>query len=163
MTANISDIEQVVRGVYKSLESPDFSFVQKALDSNPYRELVESLTSNYSVIDNTDPNDDVCFSLELEGGNHKWLLQLSMIGRYAACCRLSSSGHVDEVLSSVTGDVIDDELELRKLLSDHKVRLMTRGEMEKPINLSLINTEPEDVCIYQALFSDTDIYPWGSI
>ena len=85
---------------------------------------------------------------------------LSMVGRYAAYCRKSDMGKVVEVLSELTNDLTEDEVKVMGLLSDHGFRLLTKTEMETPTKLKLTNAEPEEVCIYQALFFDTPFFPW---
>lgn len=160
MTDNISDIEQVIFEAYGSLETPDFSFVQKAVDGYAYGELVTSLKSNFAACDHTDINYDVCFSFIVGSEKCKLFLQLSMVGKYAGFYRLSDAGRVVKFLSDSANELREKETNIVKLLLENNFRILTRKDMEIQVHLVLINTEPENVCVYQALFSDTDFFPW---
>jgi hypothetical protein len=43
-----------------------------------------------------------------------------------------------------------------------RVPILTSEVLKTRIPLKLFYTEPENVCIYQALFSDVDLLPWES-
>ena len=154
-----TNLLEVIERQYKSLEKPDYSFVSKAISSKPYSELVERLKALFEIEEITDSNDDVSFRYLLSQSGKQWVVELSMVGLYAAILRLSEAGLSEPV---TLDNAVSQEKEIYSLLSSYGFKVLDKLELEKPIKLNLCNTEPDNVCFYQALFSDTDILPWAS-
>ena len=153
------DLLQVIKSRYKSLEKPDYSFVSKSISSNPYNEMVGQLKAFFEIEEITDSNDDVSFRYLLSQSGKQWVVELSMVGLYAVIFRFSEVDLPDDF---VTPDkATPEEKEIYSLLSNYGFKFLSKSELEKPIALNLCNTEPDNVCFYQALFSDTDILPWN--
>lgn len=149
---SLKEVVPVIEMKYGSLEQPNFSFVEKERSKNPYQKLEVLLRESFNVEDVTDENDDVSFCYVID---KKWLLQLSMIDAYAVILGLSNNIHI--ITSSTENE---DEQKMLKLLAGHGFIVLDREDLELPVSLKLFNADHENVCIYQALFSDTDVLPW---
>lgn len=148
-TVNLKEMVPIIERKYGSLEQPNFSFVEKERSKNPYQKLEVLLKESFEVEDVT---DDVSFCYVID---KKWLLQLSMVGSYAVVLGLAKRVHV------VALDTVSEaEQKLLGLLVEHGFIVFHRESLELPVNLKLFNAAPENVCLYQALFSDTDVLPW---
>ncbi len=151
-TQNLNEFLDVLERNYKSLEQPDFSFVSSAISSKPYDALIKNLRELFDVEEITDTNDDVSFRYLLSKSSEQWVVELSMLGRYAVI--LGQHGLV--TLSHST----QQEQRILSLLLENQFVVLEQQQLEQPVSITLSNTEPENVCIYQALFSDTDLLPW---
>ena len=145
---------------YESLENPNFNFVQNGCSKQRYNELLSDLLTHFLVKDTTNVNQDVSFVYRLvtEGGS-KWIIQLSMIGSYGVLFRLEHGTRT--LVCPSTLNLSSNENLVLKLLHKHGVMLLSEGVLIKPLALKLFYTEPENVRLYQALFSDVDILPWS--
>lgn len=150
-------LSEAIKRTYKSLEEPDFSFVKKAISSRPYETLAQRMLSLFDVEEITEPNDDVSFRYLIAKSNRRWVIELSMIGRYAVVLRLSDAGAVEIVTPETS---VEEERDIFSILASGEVVVVKKKDLERPFPLKLSNTEPENVCVYQALFSDTDVLPW---
>ncbi|OQW61348.1 MAG: hypothetical protein BVN28_07750 [Nitrospira sp. ST-bin4] len=147
----------VIQRKYKSFEEPEFWFVSKMISSQPYAPMVSHLQKLFTVQETTDPNDDVSFVYTLSKSRREWLLQLSMVDRYAVVLRgLDPVGCTFVSWDSPT----PEEQALRELLQVHHFTILDQQTLEQPCPLKMHNTDPENMCIYQALFSDVDVLPW---
>ncbi len=152
-------LEQIKRQ-YTSFENPDFSFVEKAIAAQPYKFVLTQLAKSYDLEEVTEPNDDVCFRYLVSKSDRQWLIELSMLGFYATVLRISELKGT-EIVAPETSQ--KEEKLLLCLLKSQGFEVLTRMELEEPLVINLQNTEPENTCIYQALFSDTDVLPWRPI
>lgn len=150
-------LSQMILGAYKSLDKPDFSFVRKSVSSRPYEGLVKSIAQRFEVEEITDSNDDVSFRYFLSRFNRRWVMELSMLGRYAAVFEVPEYG-IAKVVSPNSSD--REEQEILSLLREGQFVVLDKKVLEAPFPLRLFNTEYQNSCIYQALFSDVDILPW---
>lgn len=142
---------------YQSLDEPDYSFAKKAFSSRPYAALIQELDKLYAVEEITDSNDDVSFRYVISKSNNQWVIELSMLGRYAVVLQAHSDGYTEIVCPNTSVPV---EKDIISWLLMNQFEILTKNELEQPVALALSNAEPENVCIYQALFSDTDVLPW---
>ncbi|MGH3800347.1 MAG: hypothetical protein ACRDTD_09495 [Pseudonocardiaceae bacterium] len=146
--------------MYGKLDEPDFSFVQEATDSRPYedviREVVTTLDLTYEEY--SDPNDDVSFEYHLSRDDESWALELSMVGPFAAVARIGDGW--DSILVQSDPNLSELERQLLAILRSHNLQILSKEELEQPVPLRLFNTDPGNVRVYQALFSDIDILPW---
>ncbi|MFY0577710.1 hypothetical protein ACN28S_28415 [Cystobacter fuscus] len=156
----MKEIIDVIRSVYGSFENPDFHFVSEALRQRPYKQIASHLERMFKTEEDTDANDDVSFGYILRGhGQQEWVLRLSMVGPYAVVLRLSGNGSA-EVVSPGAPTLEEQALKLLQVLSAQGIQVLSQDELMRPVTLSLYNTDPGNVRIYQALFSDTDVLPW---
>ena len=155
----IKEIMTVIECKYKSLDFPNFFFVEKEMSSYPYQTLVDKLRNIVGVEEDTDVNDDVSFCYLLVKGNKRWSLNISMIGPYAVLMRINHLRHF-EIAHPEDGESSQIENEIAKIVQKNAITLLPRHLLECPVPLQLYNTEPENVKVYQALFTDTDILPW---
>jgi len=143
---------------YGSLENPRFDFVETAIDDRPYDALVRELDTHFSVEEDTDPNDDVSFGFLLRRDTRRWVLRLSMVGPYAALTRLR--GHRVFLVDPDRTDLSDVEQEILGIVQAHGLTPIDQATLTVRVPLRLHNTDPENVRLYQALFTDTDWLPW---
>ncbi len=144
----LSMIQNQIAERYGSLNSPAFFFVEEQLRKEPYAALIMELAGRFAVRDVTDPNEDVSFNYEvLDGDQQVWRLELSMIGPYA-------------FVVNATEKCDQEEREfLNRVLARFHITELDQSVLETPIALKLHYTEPEDVSLYHALFSDS-LAPW---
>ena len=152
------EIDRSILQRYGSLEDPDFGFVQELLARDPCAGLREALATDFEVEEATDPNDDVCCSVVLRVGGRVWLLQQSLLGPYAVLLR--DCDGPSEVVADATATFDPRERLVLDLLERAGLQILDRATLERPVALELFNAEPDRVCVYQALFSDTDVLPW---
>jgi len=154
----IKALLKVIQHKYKSLEHPDFSFVSKVNATRPYYSLINKLANWFGVKEISDVNDDVSFRYLLSKSKNQWVIELSMLGLYATILKISDTGNIKIVTQNTTNQ---EEQTINSLLIQNQFELLSQEELEYPLRtLKLSNTEPKNVCIYQALFSDTDVLPW---
>jgi hypothetical protein len=79
-----------------------------------------------------------------------------MLGLYAVILRVNGENSTKLVTIARS----EQEERIVSLLAKHRFAILQRNLLEQPIALKLFNTEPENACLYQALFSDTDVLPW---
>ncbi|WP_369601099.1 hypothetical protein AAIA72_14985 [Hahella sp. SMD15-11] len=131
--------------------------MSKAISLRPYEFLIQKIRNIFEVEELTDPNDDVSFRYLLSKSKKQWVLELSMLGRYATILRIPEVGPI-RVVSKDTS--VQEEKDILSLLMENQFKVLEQQDLEQPFSLRLSNTEPEKVCVYQALFSDTDVLPW---
>lgn len=149
-----------IRAAYGSTAEPDFSFVQIAVRERPHQELIEKLQQDFRVQEDTDPNDDVSFGYLLAADSGSWLLRLSMVGPLAALFRLDEGLNVAQVLTPARPDLHGMERRILTLVAESGFSTLGQDILEQPVSLKLFNTDPDDVRVYQALFSDVEVLPW---
>ncbi|MBI1924049.1 hypothetical protein HYR99_07340 [Candidatus Poribacteria bacterium] len=155
----LKEIMTFIEQKYKSFDFPDFSFVEKEMSTRPYQAVVGELRNIVELKEDTDANDDVSFSYLLVKGNKRWSLNISMIGPYAVLMLMNHSRSF-EIVHPEDEELSQLENEIAKILQKHSITLLPQYLLEYPVPLQLYNTEPENVKVYQALFTDTDILPW---
>jgi hypothetical protein len=158
----IEQITQQAAARYGSFEAPNRSF-QSIIDrERPYRELVDDLMTHFFLNDATEWNHDVSFRYVVKDTSGcQWMLQLSMVARYGEFFSLGVTHPI--LLEPTATNVAGSESVIRRLLRDHDVTLLGEKIMTTAMPIKLFYTEPENVAVYQVLFSDTDILPWRAI
>ena len=154
----MDDIIAAMTATYGSLSEPDFGVVSQRLRQQPYRDLVAALDSRFEVQDDTDSNDDHGLGLVLDRGGRSWALLLSVVGTYAAFGRIGQAW--DAVLTDTSPNLHADERWVLHELRQAGVRALSQAELEEHVDLMLFNTQPGDVRVYHALFSDIPGLPW---
>lgn len=147
---------------YGSFERPNRSFQSIVDRERPYRELVDVLLTHFFLHDATEWNHDVSFKYVINDNlNCQWMLQLSMVARYGAFFSLGATHPT--LLEPAAKAAAGSESVIRRLLRDHQVTLLSGRVLTMAMPIKLFYTEPENVAVYQVLFSDTDILPWRAI
>ena len=141
---------------YKSLERPEFFFIRETEKLRPYDDLVHKMRKIFNVKEETDINYDVSFRYLVSRVDDQWLIQLSMLGPYAVVMGVRDGPSEIVEPDSVMGE----EKEIVNMLLQNKIEVLSEDILEQRVVLRLANTEVENVRIYQALFSDTDMLPW---
>ena len=155
------DKESILKEIsltYKSLSEPNFSFVDKAISSNPYRDIVTEIGKKFLIEDIADTNDDVSFRYKLSMKTKTWILEISMVGPYAVLLKEKNEYEYKIVDSDLC---MLEESKIISLCRQGNIVFLKRHDLEVPVDLKLFNADPENVCIYQALFSDVDVLPWA--
>lgn len=146
-----------IKQKYISLENPDYSFVNEITALKPYNSLIQELENSFEIEEVTDLNDDVSFRYVICKAKRQWVIELSMLGRYATILRVSDLEPIKVVTSNTTDH---EEQSIFSFLVQNQFEILDRQELEQPVPLKLSNTEPGNVSVYQALFTDTDVFPW---
>jgi len=166
----IKEIEREILKAYGSLEEPNFSFEKDTTRQKIYEPFMRNLAAAlapylldvlgfYKICNFTDVNTDHGYVFILGSTGELWL-QLSFVGSFAVLMRVTPDRA--EVIDP-SGDRIPIETLIIDLLAVHGIQLLDKKTLEIPIGLKLFDTDPEKVCLYQALFSDVNILPWGPV
>jgi hypothetical protein len=162
----IEEIKRDVLRAYGSLEKPGFEFEREQHRQRLYEPFLRDLAAVllldvlgfFKIANVTDVNSDHGFVFTIQNGG-EWRLQLSFVGSYAVLMRLTGR----EVLEVVDSDSTKNSLvenQIIQMLASHHVSLLDEEHLETPIDLKLFDTDPPNVRVYQALFSDVDVLPW---
>lgn len=151
---------EAIAAAYKSFEQPDYSFVKHAFSARPYDPLIRRLRDYAAIEECTEGEEDVCFSYLLKGRAQLWKLDLSVIGPFGIFVRLKARVGRDDFLHYSRGDLAGFETRILDLLKGGGIRLMTADELDTALPMTLYNTAPNQVRLYQALFSDRERLPW---
>lgn len=154
---DLNRLREEIARIYKSLHNPDFSFVKKVTSLRPYDPLVSEMKRSFEVQEITDENYDVCFRYLLSNIEKQWVVELSMLGRYAVVLRLSGD-HSIKIVGENNAEKF--ERDILSLLTRNDFDILIDEDLEQKIPLILSSTDADRTYIYQALFSDTDILPW---
>lgn len=160
MQDQFEKIQSVILQAYKSLSSPNFSFVMESIQRDPYADIVKQLRQIFRVVEETEPNYDVSFVYEVKKSNQYWLVKISMVGPYAIVLRLYNPGDKPTLITPSSSNLSAVEQSIFLLLAQHNIQILDRDTLLLPVPLPLFATEPENVRVYQALFSDEDVIPW---
>ncbi len=153
-----SAVLKAIESNYKSLREPDFSFVSNAVSARPYDSLIDKIHEFCDIEEITDTNDDVSFRYVISKSNEQWIIELSMLGLYATVLRIFKAGDIKLVTQNASAP---EDKDIVSLLLKSDFQILGKSELEEALDLKLFNTEPGNVRIYQALFSDTDVLPWS--
>ncbi len=156
----IDPLLKLIELKYVSLGRPDFTFVNKTIEANPYSLLLNKLKAMFEVEEITDINDDVSFNYVLSISGKQWVAKLSMVGPYAIVLKVLDNGDSELVMPNSS---VVEEKKIISFLLENQLSILEQEILETSCPLKLFNTEPENVSIYQALFSDTDVLPWKSL
>lgn len=150
-------IMQDIKVAYGSLEEPNFIFKQRNYSSRPYNNIVSKLSSEFEVEEDTDLNADVSQQLTVKHKDGSCAVELSLVGRYAVLLRVFD-GCTPMVLTDQNSN--EYERKIIDIVEKNDVKILPQEVLEEKIELRLFYTERDRVCVYQALFSDTDFLPW---
>lgn len=146
---NKEQIKSEILSAYLSTDSPNYSFVMDRYNSQIYKEFISELSTIYSFEENTDLNYDVCLSLQVNIRKKLFVVQLSLVGKYAVI--LTSNGQLANK---------DDQIkDLQNLLKKHEIVLLEKKELLDQIKFQL-EDKLEDVPIYKILFSYDETPSW---
>lgn len=140
---------------YGDLKDPTFHFVGRSEARGEYNELIRTLSDVGEVTDETDPNTDVGRYLRIAADHGTWFLWLSYVGPFACLLRQRANRQF-----LAEGGVNTIEARVRALCERAGLAMLDASTLEHPIPLTLDKTEPENVRVFQALFSDSDLLPW---
>lgn len=132
-----------------------FRSSKKLAKKKPYSEIIKELNQYFKMEENTDINDDVCFSYSITKGDLTWLMQISMIGKYALL--INSKEKTTEEYSPETEK--EYEKIIKNLLNKNGIKILEQKILEQDLGYTGDFWEMGNV--YNFLFSDTDFLPWG--
>jgi hypothetical protein len=150
----LDNIINDIKTKYQSLEKPNFTFVSKIVDRNPYREFIEGLKAYCEIEDITDINYDVSFVYIVNCSNQQYMLQLSMVGRYAALYRLSSKR---EMLIIDPKEVVVEPIvkTIINALEKEDIALLDEQMLDSELNIKInINDEKMTSSLDECLFTN---------
>jgi hypothetical protein len=147
MGTRLEDISSSVRKAYGTDVQPTYRFVQEAIESDPYRWLVDSLKEWYTIEDDTDTNDDVSFNFILRSDDHAWRLALSMVGPFA----LLVDGDDPERSTVITESTDPDEVRILRMVKAQGFEFMDRETLRMVLDVNYQDGEDEWT-VYHAVF-----------
>jgi hypothetical protein len=150
----LDNIINDIKTKYQSLEKPNFTFVSKIVDRNPYWEFIEGLKAYCEIEDITDINYDVSFVYIVNCSNQQYMLQLSMVGRYAALYRLSSKR---EMLIIDPKEVVVEPIvkTIINALEKEDIALLDEQMLDSELNIKInINDEKMTSSLDECLFTN---------
>jgi len=162
----INAINRDVLRAYGSLDEPNFDFEREERRQRRYEPFLRDLAAIllldvwgfFTIANTTDLNSDHGFVFVIQSGG-EWRLQLSFVGPYAVLMRLRNR-EILEVVDSDNPKNCVTERQVIRLLANHGISLLNKENLELSVGLKLFDTEPQNVRVYQALFSDSDVLPW---
>ncbi|ASO18334.1 hypothetical protein FHR81_002737 [Actinoalloteichus hoggarensis] len=159
---NLDEIISLITASYGGdLSNPHFYFVDPALERRPYHEIVNRIESigDVRISEYSDANTYASFAYVIENCGRSWALELSMLGPIGVFARIGEHGW-DRLLRPGEGDLLPFECEVFGLLVEQKITFPVRAILEHPLDMILDYTDPGNVRVYHALFSDEDFLPW---
>jgi hypothetical protein len=162
MEKNLLDsLHKLIPFKYRSLDAPNRSFVADALAVRPYDSVIRNLKEFIAIEEDTDLNYQVAFEYVLRRETQVWRLELSMLGPLAVLLRADEQ-NVSVALTDDTPGISVTEQQILKTLVEAQITVLDQWTLSQPIPLRLYIAEPGEVCIYQALFTDTSVLPWAT-
>ncbi len=90
--AGEEELLRKIWAVYGDLARPNYSFVDKVLRKDPYRELIDLMAQYYRPEDHTDTNEDVAYRLEISTDDSRaFMVELSFLGPVYCLFEISKS------------------------------------------------------------------------
>lgn len=158
-TDDLSCIQRDILAAYGDLQSPSFSFAQERRGQHWHASIVRAVLEHFDGEGVTTLDDEVCLSLLVRPHGTKqscWLVRLSLVGPYALVTRVT--GHAEDWLVS-EDDADDHERELILLVKEGGLRLIAASILCQSIRLRTPSLPPDQVTIYNALFTDFAPFP----
>lgn len=165
----IQEIRRDILLAYGSLDKPNFEFEKEQTRHKIYEPFLRDLAALllmdvlgfFKIASVTDVNSDHSYVFTIQGGG-EWWLQLSFVGSYAVLMRVTERATL-EVVDPGDAKAAATENQIILQITKNNICLLDKGTLEIPIALKLLDTEPENVKVYQALFSDRDVLPWRRV
>lgn len=154
----LQSISQDIYRKYVCVETPNYFFLADAELKIINSHIIERLTQVCEVENVTDLNDDVCINLMLYQKREALNLKLSMVGNYAILLRITSDGIY--LIENQEQSITTLEAEIYQIVIKFNFIMLDRKVLFTPMQIKLFSTDPENTCVYQALFEDTDIIPF---
>jgi hypothetical protein len=143
---------------YGSLEHPNWGFVSETVARDPYRSLLTELERELPVEDDTDINDDVCFTYLVRARRYL-SVKLSMVGPYAL---MLGVGNDADGLSQVIADSVDcaddTEHKVLELITRHGFIVLSARQLEQRVPITFGGKG--GFTVYEGFFSQEDLLPW---
>jgi hypothetical protein len=160
----MDEILTCARRAYGDLQKPDYSFFSEALETLPWRPVIDQLRQFLRVEDWTDREDDVSFSYVLKPGHRAraaWLLWLSAVGPFALLTYGLADTELERghVLTEPRAEGPAEEARIVQVLRDAGLQLLSAEEVESTV----VDFRPWNgkfpASTFVLLFGDTDV-PW---
>ncbi|MBB5921699.1 hypothetical protein FHR81_002739 [Actinoalloteichus hoggarensis] len=154
-------VEFITSAYGGDLACPDFSFVRAQLAARPYDSAIERIRAldALEVAESIDLNYEVCFGYEMVGETSIWVLEISMVAPLAVLAR-AGGGYWHQLIYPSGEGLTSVEEAVFDILGAQGIEFPSREQLEQPLDMSLAFTDPENVRVYHALFSDEDFLPW---
>ena len=150
-----SSIENAIKEKYGDLESPDYSFLAKEEEKNPYAEFVRWVEAQgFAATNDTDFNTDVSFHYRFEKNDKSYIVRMSLVGRFSVFARIDGDGialiHEDETSDPLAVEILEG-------LKKYGIPCLDEETISRRYPISLIDLEEGEATVFNALFS-TDNY-----
>ncbi len=161
----LTEIKRDILQAYGSLEQPSFEFEREERRHRVYEPFLRDLAALllldvlgfFKIANVTDVNSDHGYVFTIEGGG-EWWLQLSFVGFYGVLMRLTERAVLEVVDPGAQKSPVENQIV--HLIASNGIHLLDKETLEITIRMKLFETDPENVRVYQALFSDRDVLPW---
>lgn len=137
------DIRRVIVDSYRSLQTPDWSFVMTRLSQGLYDDVVDEIASLGAISETTDPNDDCSRCITVIRGTEAITVRLSLVGGYA--CVHDSDGRFLEVNDVPAGSLAGG---IAQCLERHGLQVLGKTELGTKIEFG-----SSQVLLYEVMFS----------
>jgi hypothetical protein len=151
----LSRASSYIREQY-GLGQPRYDFVQEALRDKPYAQLLADISKTWTVVDDTDPNDDVSFNWIVTADGIGWRVAISMVGPFALLIRAGPDGTA-RVISSEGEAEQPAEIELMSLIRASGLELLSAHSIRLTVPAAAGGMNGKS--LYEALFSDSESLP----
>ena len=141
-------VKEHIVAAYGAASNPNYSFVAKVFNKQPYKEVMTGLSTHFIIEDITEINYDVSFSYVLKKQN-EYLLQLSMIAKFFVLFELATGRKMTQVVNEASDS--DEEYIFLFLEKNGFIRI---DETIMASSTDLVDVESgSKLNVYQALFT----------
>lgn len=160
----LQQIEIDIDKAYGNRDEPVFTFVKTAIRKRPYLTVLDCLGHKFKVEDTSDLNNDVSLMLVLRSEYQKWIVGLSLAGPYCFVGKLNDSDCIAYLLERGANEnsILNEERDILRCLALADTITLTERVLETNTRLNLPGSLSGLASVYQALFTDTDVFPWAS-
>lgn len=155
----LEHIRDRVVAAYGSLEDPNWFFVRRQWNADPYGAVRDEIAQRLRLRDDTDLNYDRSFVWLVDTADGGRVVRVSMVGPYAVVltCRKWPLG-CDVIVPG--REVDNDDRTITAILVKHELLVLDAETLSSPMPLhGLLNVAPNECKVYHALFEDAEGVP----
>ncbi|MGY2134865.1 hypothetical protein ACW9KT_21725 [Hymenobacter sp. HD11105] len=145
----LQSINSAILASYGSYTQPNYSFVSKVFQRQPYQPILQELSVRFTVEDTTDINYDVSFVYTLRH-EEVYGLHLSMVGRFFILFRLTTDLKQRQVVGEASSP---DAQALLQILEKHGFSKIDESSMH--LLTGLADGDPGNKRVFEALFENS--------
>ena len=139
-----------VERAYGALTAPSWRFAEREYRRDPYSATIERLREFFVVEETADLNDDVSCVYYLRNNSGRWVVYLSLVGKFAAVMVV---GDQNRLLFDTTNRSRD----IKTALSESGVTIVPVEIMSTSVRFGAGDSKK---VLFSLIFSDVDELPW---